>query len=46
MDLSAGFRLAPWFRLGVGAFAIAHKDFLGSFPYALYVSGKFIFSQK
>jgi hypothetical protein len=42
MDLSAGFRLAKWFRLGVGAFAIAHTDFLGSFPYALYVSGKFI----
>jgi hypothetical protein len=42
MDLSAGYRLTNWFRLGVGAFAVAHTDFLGEFPYALYVSGKFI----
>ena len=42
MDLSAGFRLTDWFRIGVGAFAVAHTDFLGSFPYAIYVSGKFI----
>lgn len=42
MDLSAGFRLTDWFRVGVGAFAVAHKDFLRAFPYALYLSGKFI----
>jgi hypothetical protein len=42
MDLSAGYRLTNWFRVGVGAFAIAHKDFLGEFPYAVYLSGKFI----
>jgi hypothetical protein len=42
MDLSAGYRLTNWFRIGAGAFAVAHKDFLGEFPYALYVSGKFI----
>lgn len=46
MDLSAGFRLTNWFRIGVGAFALAHKDYLDAFPYAVYVSGKFIFSQK
>jgi hypothetical protein len=46
MDLSAGYRITDWFRVGVGAFALAHKDFLGSFPYAVYVSGKFIVNPK
>ncbi len=42
MDLSAGYRLTDWFRLGVGAFAIAMTDYPTEFPYAVYVSGKFI----
>jgi hypothetical protein len=46
MDLSAGYRLTDWFRLGVGAFALAHTDYLDSFPYAVYVSGKFIVNPK
>jgi hypothetical protein len=41
-DLSAGYRLTNWFRLGVGAFAIMQTEYPGEFPYALYVSGKFI----
>ena len=46
MDLSAGFRVTDWFRVGLGAFAIAHTDFLDAFPYALYLSGKFILGSK
>ena len=46
MDLSAGYRLTDWFRIGVGAFAIVHKDYLDAFPYAIYVSGKFIVNPK
>ncbi len=41
-DLSVGYRLTNWFRLGVGAFAIMQTDYPGEFPYAVYVSGKFI----
>lgn len=41
-DLSAGYRITDWFRLGVGAFAIGVTDYPGEFPYAVYVSGKFI----
>jgi len=46
MDLSAGYRFAEWFRAGVGAFAIAHTDWPDMFPYAIYVSGKFILGSK
>ncbi len=42
MDLSAGFRVTNWFRIGLGAFAIADSDYPGQFPYAIYASGKFI----
>jgi len=41
-DLSVGYRLTNWFRLGVGAFAIMQTEYPGEFPYAVYVSGKFI----
>jgi hypothetical protein len=41
-DLSAGYRLTDWFRVGVGAFAIGLTDYPDEFPYAVYVSGKFI----
>jgi hypothetical protein len=41
-DLSVGYRLTNWFRLGVGAFAIMQTEYPGEFPYAIYVSGKFI----
>ena len=46
MDLSAGYRFTDWFRLGLGAFAIAHADYPEYFPYAIYVSGKFILNSK
>jgi hypothetical protein len=46
MDLSAGYRFTDWFRLGVGAFAVAHADYPEFFPYAVYVSGKFILNSK
>jgi hypothetical protein len=46
MDLSAGYRLADWFRIGLGAFAIANTNYPNEFPYALYVSGKFILNTK
>lgn len=46
MDLSAGYRFTDWFRLGLGAFAIAHTDYPEYFPYAIYVSGKFILNSK
>jgi hypothetical protein len=42
MDLSAGYRVTDWFRVGVGAFAIAQTEYPTYFPYAVYVSGKFI----
>ncbi len=42
MDLSAGYRITDWFRVGVGAFGIAQTEDPTSFPYAVYVSGKFI----
>ena len=42
MDLSAGYRVTDWFRVGLGAFAVAHTDFIDAFPYAVYLSGKFI----
>jgi hypothetical protein len=41
-DLSAGYRITDWFRIGVGAFAIGLTDYPKEFPYAVYVSGKFI----
>ena len=41
-DLSAGFRVTRWFRVGLGVFALANKDFIDTFPYAVYLSGKFI----
>jgi hypothetical protein len=41
-DLSVGYRLTNWFRIGVGAFAVMQTEYPGEFPYALYVSGKFI----
>jgi hypothetical protein len=41
-DLSAGYRVTDWFRIGVGAFAIGLTDYPDEFPYAVYVSGKFI----
>jgi hypothetical protein len=41
-DLSAGYRLTDWFRVGVGAFAIGLTDYPTEVPYAVYVSGKFI----
>jgi hypothetical protein len=46
MDLSAGYRFTDWFRAGVGAFAIANTDWPDYFPYAIYVSGKFILNSK
>jgi hypothetical protein len=46
MDLSAGYRLTDWFRIGAGAFAFAHTDYPEYFPYAIYVSGKFILNAK
>jgi hypothetical protein len=41
-DLSAGYRLTNWFRLGVGAFGIVQTEYPSEFPYVIYVSGKFI----
>jgi hypothetical protein len=41
-DLSAGYRLTNWFRVGVGAFGIVQTEYPGEFPYVLYVSAKFI----
>jgi hypothetical protein len=41
-DLSVGYRITNWFRVGGGAFAIMQTEYLGEFPYVLYVSGKFI----
>jgi hypothetical protein len=41
-DLSAGYRVTDWFRIGVGAFAIGLTDYPDMWPYAAYVSGKFI----
>lgn len=41
-DLSAGYRLKDWFRLGVGAFGIVQTEYPGEFPYVVYVSAKFI----
>jgi hypothetical protein len=41
-DLSAGYRLTDWFRVGVGAFVIGLTDYPDMWPYAAYVSGKFI----
>lgn len=41
-DLSAGYRLTDWFRVGVGAFGIVQTEYPGEFPYVVYVSGKFI----
>lgn len=41
-DLSAGYRLTDWFRLGAGVFGGFHTDYPEYFPYVVYVSGKFI----
>jgi len=41
-DLSAGYRVTDWFRIGVGAFAIGLTEYPDMWPYAAYVSGKFI----
>jgi hypothetical protein len=41
-DLSAGYRLTNWFRVGAGVFGIFQTEVPGQFPYAIYVSGKFI----
>jgi hypothetical protein len=41
-DLSAGYRLTNWFRLGVGAFGVLQTEYPSEFPYVLYASAKFI----
>jgi hypothetical protein len=46
MDLSVGFRIVDWLRIDVGAFAVAHKDYLDQFPYVIYAGGKFIFQAR
>ena len=32
-DLSAGYRLTNWFRVGVGVFGIVQTEYPGEFPY-------------
>jgi len=40
-QIDASWRLADWFRLGVGVVAIAPFQDLSTFGYAFYVSGRF-----
>jgi hypothetical protein len=41
-DLSAGYRIKPWFRVGAGVFGIVQTEYLHEFPYVIYASAKFI----
>ncbi len=41
-DLSAGYRLTNWFRLGAGVFGGFNTDYPEYFPYVIYASAKFI----
>ena len=41
-DLSAGYRLTNWFRVGAGVFGIMQTEYPGEFPYVVYASAKFI----
>jgi hypothetical protein len=41
-DLSAGYRLTNWFRLGAGVFGAFHTDYPEYFPYVIYAGAKFI----
>jgi hypothetical protein len=40
-QLDVAFKLADWFRLGVGAIAVAPFQHLDNFGYAIYASGRF-----
>ncbi|MCX7039286.1 MAG: hypothetical protein NT005_09180 [Spirochaetes bacterium] len=40
-DVSASWKLAEWFRLGVGGLAVAPFDATQNFGYAVYVNGRF-----
>jgi hypothetical protein len=41
-DLSAGYRLTNWFRVGAGVFGIVQTEYPQEFPYVIYASAKFI----
>ena len=40
-DLNVSWKIAEWFRLGVGALAVAPFDATENFGYAFYVNGRF-----
>lgn len=40
-DVNASWKLAEWFRLGVGGIAVAPFDATENFGYAIYVNGRF-----
>jgi hypothetical protein len=41
-DLSAGYRITNWFRVGAGVFGGFLTDYPEYFPYVIYASAKFI----